>query len=76
MFTLEQLNEIHEHLGTIEGFSQYIRELRALGVEKYDSYLANGHSEFFGKDGHKVVSPSVHDALPISMVAHSVKTQK
>ena len=76
MFTLEQLNDIHDRLGTMEGFSQYVRALQALGVEKYDSYLADGHSEFFGKDGHKVVSPSVHDTLPISDVSDSEKAQE
>src|SRR5947209_2272685 len=65
MFTLEQLNDIHNRLGTMESFSQYVRALQALGVETYDSYVADGHSEFFGKDGHKVVSPSVHNTLPI-----------
>ena len=75
MFTLEQLNEIHERLGNIEDFSQYVRALKAIGVEKYDSYLADGHSEFFGKDGHKIVSPTVHDTLPISDVSDSDKAQ-
>ena len=63
-------------LGTIEGFSQYVRALQALGVEKYDSYLADGHAEFLGKDGHKVVSPSVHDTLPIRDGSDSEKAQE
>ncbi|HET8845595.1 MAG TPA: DUF1398 family protein [Ktedonobacteraceae bacterium] len=76
MFTLEQLNEIHDRLGTIESFSQYVQTLNALGVEKYDSYLADGHSEFFGKDGHKVSSPSVHHTLPISNKSDREKVQE
>ncbi|GCE09230.1 hypothetical protein KDAU_65590 [Dictyobacter aurantiacus] len=47
----------------MESFSQYVQALQVLGVEKYDSYLTDGHSEFFGKDGHKIVSPSVHVTL-------------
>lgn len=62
MFTLEQLNDIHDRLCTMEGFPQYVQALHALGIEKYDSYLADGHSEYFGKDGLKVVSPSVHES--------------
>ncbi|HEY0752701.1 MAG TPA: DUF1398 family protein [Ktedonobacteraceae bacterium] len=76
MFTLEQLNEIHNQLGTMQGFSQYVRALQASGVEKYASYLADGHTEFFGKDGYKVVSPSVHDILTISDVSDSAKAQE
>ncbi len=76
MFTLEQLNDIHDRLGTMEGFSQYVRALQGLGVEKYDSYLADGHSEFWGKDGYKVVSLSVHDTLPICDVSDGEKAQE
>lgn len=75
MFTLDQLNEIHDRLGNLEDFSQYVRALKALGVETYDSYLTDGHSEYFGKDGHKVISPSIHDTLPISDVSDSEKAQ-
>jgi len=76
MFTLGQLNEIHDRLGNMEDFSQYVRALNAIGVEKYDSYLADGHSEFFGKDEYKVVSPSVHGTLPISDLSDSDKAQE
>ena len=38
----------------------------ALGIERYDSYLADGHSEYFGQGGHRVVSPAVHEVLPVA----------
>ncbi len=76
MFTLDRLNEIHDRLGTQESFPQYVQALKTSGVERYDSYLADGHTEFFGKDGHKVVSPSVHDTLPISDVSDGKKAQE
>src|SRR5262249_31461135 len=43
-----------------------VRGLNAIGVEKYDSYLTDGHSEYFGKHGHKVSSPPAHDKLSIA----------
>jgi uncharacterized protein YbcV (DUF1398 family) len=39
---------------------------KALGVERYDSYLADGHSEYFGQGGQRVVSPPVHEVLPVA----------
>jgi uncharacterized protein YbcV (DUF1398 family) len=30
------------------------------------SYLADGHSEYFGEGGHSVVSPLAHEALPVA----------
>jgi len=39
---------------------------KALGVERYDSYLADGHSEYFGQGGQRVVSPPVHEVLSVA----------
>lgn len=66
MFTIEQIDDIHARLGSAGTFTEYVRALQALGIERYDSYLADGHSEYFGQDGHKVVSPPVHELLSVA----------
>ncbi|MER3482294.1 MAG: hypothetical protein C4332_03190 [Meiothermus sp.] len=65
MFTLEQVNDLHARLVNAETLSEYARALNAIGIEKYDSYLTDGHSEYFGKQGHKVASP-VHQKLSVA----------
>jgi|GEM_PF-40067 len=64
-FTLEQINDLHTRLGRAETLLEYARALNAIGVEKYDSYVTDGHSEFFGT-GHKVSSPPAHNPFPIA----------
>jgi hypothetical protein len=44
MFTIEQINDLHDRLGSARTFREYVRALKALGVERCDSYLADGHS--------------------------------
>jgi uncharacterized protein YbcV (DUF1398 family) len=66
MFTIEQINHLHDQLGSAKTLPEYVRALQALGVERYDSYLADGHSEYFGLDGYKLVSPPVHELLPVA----------
>ena len=66
MFTIEQINDLHARLGSAKTLPEYVRALKALGVERYDSYLADGHSEYFGQGGHRVVSPPVHEVLPVA----------
>jgi len=66
MFTLEQINEIHDRLGNAETLAQYVKALNALGIETYDSYIEDGHSEYFGKSGHTVISPPAHEMLTIA----------
>jgi Protein of unknown function (DUF1398) len=50
MFTIEQINDLHARLGSAKTLPEYVRALKALGVERYDSYLADGHSEYLGQD--------------------------
>jgi uncharacterized protein YbcV (DUF1398 family) len=66
VFTIEQVKDLHARLGSAKTLSEYVRALKALGVERYDSYLVDGHSEYFGLDGHRVVSPPVHEVLPVA----------
>jgi uncharacterized protein YbcV (DUF1398 family) len=65
MFTIEQINDLHERLGSAKTFSEYVRGLKALGIERCDSYLFDGHSEYFGQGGHRVVSPPEHEVLAV-----------
>jgi len=66
MFTIEQINDLHARLGSARTLPEYVRALNALGVERYDSYLADGHSEYFGEGGHRVVSAPVHEVLSVA----------
>ena len=58
------INDLHAQLGSARTLPEYVRALKTLGVERYDSYLADGHSEYFAQGDHKVVSPPVHEVLP------------
>jgi hypothetical protein len=60
MFTIEHINGLHARLGSARTLPEYVRALKTFGVERYDSYLADGHSEYCGQGDHKVVSPPVH----------------
>ena len=66
MFTIEQINDLHARLGSAHTLPEYVRALKSIGVERYDSYLADGHSEYFGQGGHSVVSPPVNEVLPVA----------
>jgi len=66
MFTIEEINDLHARLGSARTLAEYMGGLKALGVEGYDSYLADGHSEYFGQGGHRIVSPPVHEVLPVT----------
>jgi uncharacterized protein YbcV (DUF1398 family) len=66
MFTIEQINDAHKRLGSMKTFLGYITALKLLGVERYDSYLTDGHSQYFGADGYHVKSGPFHEKLLIA----------
>jgi len=66
MFTAEQIEEIHGRLGSADTLSDYVRELAALGIERYDSFVSDGHSEYLGRDSHRVITDAVHVELTIA----------
>ena len=76
MFTLEQINHIHDRLGNAEALAQYLEALKNIGVDRYDSYITDGHSEYFGPGGHKVVSPPVHEKLSVAQTSDRESFQK
>jgi hypothetical protein len=50
----------------METFPQYVQALKSAGVETFESYLVDGHSEYFGRDGYTVKSPAVHEKLTVA----------
>ena len=64
MFTIEQINDAHDRLGSARTFMEYVRALKALDVERADSYMDDGHSEYFGLGGHSVVSQTYMRCSP------------
>lgn len=70
MFTLQQIDDIHERLGKKTTLAEYLRALNAIGVVKYDSFITDGHSEFLGKDNQKVISSPVHKKLTIANISN------
>jgi len=66
MFTLAQITDIHDRLGSSNTLGAYLRALREIGVETYDSYITDGHAEYFGADGQELVGPAFHETFTIT----------
>lgn len=66
MFTLEQINNAHDRLGNAATLAAYLRELNSIGVERFTSYVCDGHSEFFGSGGYSLESPANHERVIVA----------
>ncbi len=65
-FTLEQIRTAHTKVKSGADFPAYIREMKQLGVLQYETFVADGHTDFFGDNGYSVSSPAKYDTLEIA----------
>ena len=66
MLTIQQINDLHARVGEMDTFPHYVRALNSLGVETYDSYLTDGHLDYFAIHGYTIKSPAAHEMLVIA----------
>jgi uncharacterized protein YbcV (DUF1398 family) len=70
MFTLEQIAEIHDRWGARGSLGSYLSALRDIGIEAYESHIGDGHAEYFGADGQKLVGPASHETFVVADVCN------
>jgi uncharacterized protein YbcV (DUF1398 family) len=68
MFTLDQITHAHARVKSGADFPAYIQDLKKLGVLNYETYVVDGHSEYFGAQDFKISSPTKYAPLIISIV--------
>lgn len=66
MFTLEQISTAHSKVKSGADFPAYIKEIKALGVTHYETYVSDGHIDYHGANHYTVVVPPKYEALAIA----------
>jgi len=66
MFTIDQINEAHSKIETGADFPNYIQDLVILGITSYETFVADGHTMYFGMDGTKIQSDANHVVIKLA----------
>lgn len=66
MFTVEQIKEAHAKVKSGSDFPNYIRDLIGLGVTGYETYVSDGHTDYYGKADFKTSSPAKYEPLTVA----------
>ncbi len=66
MFTTEQIKAAHSKVKSGANFPAFIRDIKELGVTHYESFVADGHTDYFGKNDFKTSSPAKYPDLTIT----------
>lgn len=70
MFTLQQIKIAHDKVQSSTDFPIYIQELISMGVEGYDTIVADGSVRYFGNDDYSTSTEKKQELLPISVAAN------
>lgn len=70
MFTVEQINAAHSKVKSGADFPAYIQEIKKLGVTHYETFVTDGHTNYFGADNHKTSSPARSETLTIADIVN------
>jgi uncharacterized protein YbcV (DUF1398 family) len=76
MFTLDQIKAAHGKVKSGADFPEYVQDLIVLGVEKYNTYVSDSHTEYFGKNDYQVKSAPKYAALVVAESGDKEKFHK
>ena len=69
MFTLKEIKEAHTRVKSGADFPKYIQELMVLGVTKYDTYVRDGHTVYFGNAAIQIRSVASYKPLRVANIS-------
>lgn len=68
MFTVDQIKQAHSKVRSGKDFPSYIQDLKRLGVTFYQTYVEDGHTDYFGNNDFKTTSAAKYDPLKVEEV--------
>ena len=70
MFSITQIKDAHSKVKSGADFPAYIQELIALGVQGYDTFVNDGHVEYFGAHDYRIAATASYTPIVISPLAN------
>lgn len=70
MFTVEQIKTAHSKVKSGADFPSYIQEIKKMGVTYYETFVKDGHTDYFGANGYKTSTTEKYDALTIAKTSN------
>ena len=65
MFTVEQIKEAYSSVKSGADFPKYAQDIKQLGVTGFETWVADSHTVYFGKDGYQTTSAPMYENLII-----------
>lgn len=66
MFTVEQIHTAHSKVKSGADFQSYIQDLKKLGVTYYETFVKDGHTDYYGANDFRTTSSAKYAPLTIA----------
>ncbi len=73
LFTVEQIKAAHSRVKSGADFSNYVQDLIKLGVTFYETFVEDGHTDYYGKENYKTSSAPKYNQLSITAPSNAVQ---
>lgn len=73
MFNIQQIRIAHAKVKSGADFPKYVQELISLGVSHYNTFVSDGHTNYYGKDGFMVSAEAKYDTIPVADASDTVQ---
>lgn len=67
MFTVVQINTAHSKVKSGVDFPAYIRDIKKLGVTFYETFVTDGHTDYYGKHDYKTTAAAKYEPITIAL---------
>jgi len=76
MFTVEQIKTAHSKVKSGADFPAYIQDIKKIGVTYYETFVTDGHTDYYGENDYKTTSPARYEPLTIADTVNSEQFKK
>jgi len=71
VFTIEQIKAAHSKVRSGADFPAYIRDIKKSGVTYYETFVSDGHTDYYGTDNYKISTTAKYDTLKITETSNT-----
>jgi len=76
MFTVDQIEKAHSKVKSGAEFPKYIKEIKEIGVTAFETWVADSHTEYVGKDNFRTKSKPKYTEITIASISDKIKFQE
>jgi len=73
MFTVEQIKAAHSKVKSGADFPAYIQDLKKIGVVRYETFVSDGHTDYYGIENYKTSSTASYALLKIAEIPNAMQ---